>query len=133
MPYSFKEHTADIKIEVTGKTQGEIFEQATLALADYLNAGKKVSSSKGKIIQVSGEDLNSLLYNYLDELLYLLDAENFIASKAIITMRGNNLQAELFGDNSKKYKLQHVKAATYSEMDIKNSASHWKAIFVLDV
>ena len=134
MKYRFLEHTADIKFQVYGKTLNEIFENAVLAVSSYISRGEKIRSSKGKVIDVSGRDLESLFYNFLDELLYLLDAENFITVKAEVIVRGNNLHAELFGDKASNYKdLDHIKAATYAEMYIKKTKLGWEAQAVLDV
>ncbi len=134
MKYKFLEHTADIKFKVYGKTLNEIFENAVLALSEYLSRGEKIKSKKGKVVDVSGSDLESLFYNFLDELIYLLDAENFIVAKAKVTLRGYNLHAELYGDNASNYKdLDQVKAATYAEMYIKKTQDGFEAQAVLDV
>lgn len=135
MKYRFLEHTADIKFQAYGKTLNEVFENAVLAIAEYISRGKKIKAAKGKVIKVSGNDLESLFYNFLDELIYLIDAENFLAVKAKVTIKGYNLKAELFGDNTKNYKeLDHIKAATYAEMHIKKLPDeNWEAQCVLDV
>lgn len=131
--YEFLEHTADIKIKVHGKTLNEIFENSALAFSFYLSGERKIENKKLKVINISGTDTNSLLYNFLDELIYLTDAENFVVSMAKVTLRGNNLQAELSGDEADKYKIQQIKAATYAEMEIKKNSLGWEALFVLDV
>lgn len=131
--FEFLDHTADIKIKVSGRVLNEIFETTVLAIAQYCSGGEKIQSRKGKIINVKGEDNESLLYNFIDEILYLIDAEHFIPSKAKVTMRGFNLQAEVFGDDTKNYKLEHIKAATYAEMNIRKVNDKWQAYFVLDV
>ena len=135
MKYRFVEHTGDIKFQVYGKTLSEIFENSVLAVKEYISREVKIKSVKGKVINVSGIDLESLFYNFLDELIYLLDAENFIAAKAKITTRGYNLKAELFGDKASNYRnLDHIKAATYAEMYIKKLPDgNWEAQAVLDV
>ena len=134
MKYRFIEHTGDIKFQVGGNTLTKIFENSALAVSHYISRGKKIKSKKGKIIEVSGTDLESLFYNFLDELIYFLDAECFVVAKAKITMRGYNLQAELYGDDTKNYSdLDHIKAATYAEMYIKKTSKGWKAQAVLDV
>lgn len=121
MKYRFLEHTADIKFQSYGKTLNEVFENSVLAIAEYISRGKKIKANKGKTIKVTGNDLESLFYNFLDELIYLIDAENFITAKAKVTISGYNLKAKLFGDSTKNYKeLDHIKAATYAEMYIKN-------------
>ena len=134
MKYKFLEHTGDIKFQAYGKTLNEVFENSVIAVSYYISRGKKIKSSKGKVIDVSGNDLESLFYNFLDELIYLIDADNFIVAKAKITARGNNLHAELFGDDASNYKdLDQIKAATYAEMYIKKTAAGWEAQAVLDV
>lgn len=134
MKYKFLEHTADIKFQAYGKTLNEIFENSLLALSEHIARGVKIKPIKGKLIAVSGTDLESLFYNFLDELLYLIDAENFIAAKGKITIQGYNLRAELFGDKASNYRgLDHIKAATYAEMYIKKTKSGWEAQAVLDV
>lgn len=132
--FEFLEHTADIKLKLYGSTMQELFENGVLAFASYSNSGNKISPSMGKVIDIKGDDTSSLLYNFFDELVYLVDADHFIVSKAQITLRGNNLHAELFGDKTDKYNLKQVKAATYAEMSIqKRKSGNWEAIVVLDV
>ena len=134
MKYKFIEHTGDIKIQVYGKTLNEVFENSVIAISEYISRGKKIKSAKGKTVDVSGNDLESLFYNFLDELIYLIDADNFISVKAKVAIRGNNLHAELFGDSASDYKeLDQIKAATYSEMYVKKTPAGWEAQAVLDV
>lgn len=138
--FEFLDHTADIKIKIYSSKLNEIFENTVLAIAQYTSKNKKISSSKGKVINVVGKDLESLLYNFIDEIIYLVDAEDFVTSKAKVTIMGDNLKAELFGDVASDYDLDNIKAPTYSEMYIKKVKSsnpregdHWEAQMVLDV
>ncbi len=134
MKYEFLEHTADIKFKAYGKTIDEAFENAVLAISKYLSREEKINSKKGKTITVHGTDLENLLYNFLDEIIYLLDAENFLTAKAEVKILGNNLKATLYGDDSKKYKgLDHIKAATYAEMYVKKNDKGWEIQAVMDV
>ena len=137
--FKFFDHMADIKFQAYGKTINEVFENSALAMSFYLSGEEKIASKKGKIINVQGQDYESLLYNFLDELIYLLDAESFVISKVEVQIMGFNLKAELYGDDAKKYKLDHIKAATYAEMHIKKIKNksgkdeNWEAQVVLDV
>jgi SHS2 domain-containing protein len=131
------EHTADIKFQINGKTINDIFENSVLALASYLS-DKKISPRKSKIINVSVTDNEYLLYKFIEEILYLIDAEHFITGKAKVSVQGYNLKAELFGDDSKNYEINQVKAATYAEMEIKklkdeSGSPIVQAQFVIDV
>src|SRR3989344_1974635 len=103
MKYEFLEHTADIKFRAYGKTLNEVFENVILAFSEIIGKGERIKARKGKVIHVSGNDKESLLYNFIEELIYLLDAEKFVAAKGEVTMMGNNLKAELYGDSSENY------------------------------
>ncbi len=135
MKFEFLEHTADIKIRAYGKTLEEAFENIVLAFSDFVAKGEKIKPRKAKVVNLSGKDKENILYNLIDELIYFLDVENFLVSKAEIIFRGNNIRAELFGDDSKKYTgLDYIKAATYSEMKInQNSEGTWIIEAVVDV
>jgi SHS2 domain-containing protein len=131
--FEFLEHTADIKMKVYGKTLKEIFENSVLAISSHLSMGKEISIGKKRLIEVSGTDNESLLYNFMDSIIYLVDAENFIAAKAKITLGGFKIKAELYGDDATKYEIDQIKAATYHEMYIKKMSNGWEAQMVLDV
>lgn len=135
--FEFLEHMADIKIRIHAQTLQKVFELTVEAVAKYSSGEQKVQAVKGKVIDVKGEDIPSLLYHFIDDLLYLIDAEHFIPAKADVTLRGNNLHAELFGDDTTKYELEHIKAATYADMQIgkvkRGKQEYWEAVFVLDV
>ena len=134
MSFRFLEHTADIKFKAQGKTIEKVFEECVLAFSNYVSRGEKIKNSSKKIIKLKADNSESLLYQFLDNLIYLLDANNFIASNAKVTIEGNSLKAIVWGDNSKNYKgLNPIKAATYSEMYIKKTKSEWEAQVVLDV
>ena len=133
--YKFLEHTSELKFKLYGKKLEEIFENCALAFSKIISRGKRVKENKKKNIEISGKDNESLLYNFIEELIYLLDADNFIVSKAKILIFEKKLKAEIFGDNSENYKnLDYIKAATYSEMYVKQLKDKmWEAQVVLDV
>jgi SHS2 domain-containing protein len=90
-----------------------------------------------KGIKVSGTDLENLLYNLLEELLFLLDSENFFLSKIQVKIKKGKkleLKAELEGDASKSYEINlDVKAVTYNEMFVKKIKEKWVCQVILDV
>ncbi len=134
MKYRFLPHTADIKFQANGKTLNEVFKNAALALANYITKGKKIKGKKTKIIQLKGTDKESLFYAFLDELIFLLDAESFVLSEIKVKINKLFLTAELKGDDATLYSnLNHIKAATYAEMYIKKTSQGFQAQAVLDV
>ena len=80
MKYKFLKHTADIKFQAFGKTLEKSFENSALAMSNSMYE-QKVKSKLKKKINVSGKNLESLLYNFLEELLFLLDSKGFFVSK----------------------------------------------------
>jgi len=135
MKYQFLEHTADIKFQAFGENMDEVFKNSALALKETICGKKKIKEAKKKIVKVIGKDLESLLYNFLEEILYLLDADNFIISKVKnLKISEFELKAVLVGDNIKNYKFTNkVKAVTYNEMFINEKKGNWISQVVLDV
>jgi SHS2 domain-containing protein len=132
--FKFLEHTADIKFQAFGKDINEVFENVALAISEIIARENKIKLKIKKKIKIKGIDKESLLHNFIEELLYLVDAENFITTKARVKISGNTLEAELQGDKTDNYKgLDHIKAATYAEMYIKKTENGWEAQAVVDV
>lgn len=134
MKYEFLDHTADIKIRAYGKTKEEAYAHLVEAFAEHVAKGERVTTQKAKTVELEEDDQKSLLYNFLDELIYLLDAERFLAAKATITIEGNTLSANLFGDETTHFEsLDYIKAATYAEMEINETKDECVIQVVLDV
>lgn len=122
MKYKFLEHKADAKFKAFGKNLNEAFSNAALAMFSIMVNTKKVEGKIKKEIKVKGKDKKALLYNFLEELLFLLDTENFLLHKIEkLEIKNNELKAIILGDKiNKKYEiLGEVKAVTYNSMEIK--------------
>ncbi len=135
MRFKFLEHTADIKFQAFGKSLDEAFENSALAMFSSMYKGKVASKIK-KRIKVRGRDKESLLYNFLEELLFLLDTEGFFLSsvKVKIDEEKLELEAELQGDKAKNYPVNlDVKAVTYNQMQVKREKNKYICQVVLDV
>jgi len=131
--FKFLEHTADAKFQAYGKTLDKAFENAALAMFNVMYKGKVKKTGKYKI-KVKGSDKESLLYNFLEELLFLLDTKSFFLSSAKVKITDNMLEAEVSGDSAKNYKVMtDVKAVTYNEMFIKHEKDMWICQVVVDV
>ena len=137
MKYKFLEHTADVKFQAFGKSIEEVFENSALAFGESVCGKIKVEEKHEKKFEVKRKDFESLLYNFLEELLYLLDAENFLFAKIKkIKIDGKNfkLNAVALGDKASNYKFtNNVKAVTYNDMFVRKEKGIWKTQVVLDV
>ena len=126
--YEFFEHTGDAKFRAYGSTLEERFKNAALAMFSLIVDTKDIKPSEEKEIEVEGNDIKQLLYNWLEELLFLLDADCFFLNniKSIeITQKGRAyaLKAVVAGDTFKEDYLVYgsVKAVTYAEMEIRDN------------
>jgi len=135
LKFKFLRHTADIKFRALGKNKEEVFENSALALKETICGKTRIKDAKEKIVKVKGRDFESLLYIFLEQILYLLDAENFLIGKIKeIKIDGFKLKAKIAGDKASNYKFtNNVKAVTYNEMFIKHGKNSWISQVVLDV
>ena len=135
--FEYLSHTADIKFKAYGKNIEEAFINSAEALKEAMTKDK-ISAKTRKGIGIMGDDMESLLYNFLEEVIFLLDSENFIISKVeniiISEENGFSLKCDFLGDHSENYDFtEHVKAITYHEMKIKKSKEGCEITVVLDV
>jgi len=132
--FEFLKHTGDLKFQAHGKNLNEMFENCVLAVSSVFSRGKKIKDLRMKKISVSGKDYESLLYEFIDEIIYLFDASGFVASRAEVKIEDKTIHAEIYGDDTSNYdNLDAIKAPTYSEMYVKKKNDTWECQVVLDV
>jgi SHS2 domain-containing protein len=118
--FEYLSHTADAKFRAYGKTLEEKFVNAAYAAFGIMYDSSKVNPLIKKEIILRAKKTESLLYDWIDELLFYLDSEGwFLAKVEKIEIKGGKLKATVYGDDCKKYSTEgHVKGVTYSEMEI---------------
>jgi len=135
MSYEFLEHTADVKFRADGVTIEEMFSFAADALNETVRGDIKILEQEERLFEVEGVDNANLLYNFLEEFLFLLDAEEFLVARVKeIKIEGDKLKCVVVGDDVDNYKFTNdVKAVTYSEMVVKEKDGKFVCEVVLDV
>ena len=137
--YEFLSHTADTKLVAFGKNIEEAFSNAAIGLTSLLTEVDKIKPLIKKEVKKESKKKETLLYEFLEELLFLLDAEGFILNKVEkIKIRQDKdkykLEAVLAGDEVKKYKTHgDIKAITYHEMLIKQEKDKVRIEVVPDI
>jgi SHS2 domain-containing protein len=142
--YIFFDHTADIGVEISGRTKKELFANAANALFDILienldSKGKSTEKTqkRQKTVTVNGTDVEDLLINFLREILYLFNGAGWVVSHCKITECGNKkLMAQLMGEpfNKKRHSIKtEIKAVTYSGLNVEKQESGWRARVIFDV
>jgi|TARA_Y100000034_G_C6897337_1_gene414033 SHS2 domain-containing protein len=136
MKYKYLEHTADAKFRAFGKDIDEVFANSALAMFNILGDTTKVKVTKRKKIKIKSRNYERLLYDFLEEILFLLDTEDFFLHKVekIKISENFELQANIVGDDYKNYELKSdIKAITYSDMSIKKTDNGYEIVVVVDI
>lgn len=138
--FKYFDTTADIGIETTSENMTEAFKNSALATLNLITDIEKIETKISKEITLTSEDEYGLLYDWITELLILLDSENFMASEYDITITQENneytLKGNILGDTYDtsiyNYKTE-VKAITYHEMNIDKNDNNIKIKFIVDL
>ncbi|MDI6806767.1 MAG: archease [Candidatus Aenigmarchaeota archaeon] len=138
MRYNYFDVTADIGVEAYGKTLEEAFENGAQAVFDLAANTATIQPEIEKEIKIESEDLESLLRDYISELLSLSEAEGIVFCKnevkKIEQVKDYRLNSVAYGQpfNERIETKTYVKAITYYLMEIKEEDGY-KLRFVLDV
>ena len=136
MKYRFVDHTADIAFEVYGNNINELIENATLAFYDAFVDLSKLGSSIEKKLEVEAESIDYLLFNWLNELLYLFETEFFAGKdvevkvsedsgfKAKGIIRGDKVYPEIV--------KTEPKAITFHKFRVEKK-DKWTAFVIIDI
>lgn len=137
MPYQLCDHTADVAVEATGPSLDDVFAAVADGLAEcmfdppYPHAGDRFD------LTVEAESLESLLFDYLDELIFQRDVRNVlpVENAAVVEHDAshNRVVASARGIPLEEISAREVKAVTYSEMVIEPREDGWYAYVVFDV
>ena len=116
------EHTADVGIRAYGTSIKEAFVNAARGLFSLITELDDVKEVEHRDIEMTAPDQESLLVQWLNELIYLFDVENIIfKSFEIIQLSNVELKARAYGEkvDTSRHRLKTgVKAATYHMLSI---------------
>lgn len=135
--YRLFNHTADLGVEFFGRTREELFVHAALAVVELTTDAERISPHIEKRFTVEGADATDLFINYLREVLYLINGEGFLPRKVQIDeMQNHHLTATLRGEyfDTKKHRInKEIKAVTYHQAAVTETAKGWKGRVIFDV
>jgi len=130
--------TADIAFIAFGSDLNELYANAALAMFEVMINTSQVEEKIEERVSVEGYDLESLMFNWLNELLYISDSKNLAFSKFDVKVDNKKFRLEAFCRGEKINPEKHetrtvVKAATYHQMKIWKENNAWKAQVILDI
>ena len=131
------DHTADLAIRVRGRTLANLFENAAFTLFDNMAALQDIQEELKEKMTVEGIDLQELMVNWLNHLLYLWDTRHLIFKRfRIHNMSQTFFEATAWGEAYQPDKhelLTDIKAATYHNLRIEEHPGVWTAEILLDI
>ena len=143
MPYHYLEDvgTADIAFEAIGRDLPELFTAAADAtmnvMIDNLDA---IKSGETRQIELSNDDIEMLLFDFLQELIYFKDARRLLLRVLEAQIDQKNeayfLKTKVAGeqlDDARHHQRADVKAVTLHGFFVKERDGRWKARVLLDI
>lgn len=127
MSYRLLDHATDAFIEIKADSLEEAFLTAARSVVDLTLDSKKVDVKETREFIVDGKDLRYLLFNLIEEMIFLLITEGF-AVKTIETQLSQNreyhIHVKAHGEplelRKHNFKVE-IKAPTFHEMRIKQN------------
>jgi len=137
MKYKILDHTADVIFEIYGKNINELFKNAAIATFDVMVRRSSISPKIKKEITLTNKSLELLLFDFIEELIFLKDSEYVVFKNFRIKItKKYELKATLIGEkiSPKKHSLiTDVKAITLHKFKLKKLKDSYKATMLLDL
>jgi len=137
--YVYIEHPSDVGFEAYGDTLEELFANAAIATYSFMTDVDEIEEEEEweREIEIKSEDLYSLMFDWLDEMIFMFEAESLVMKKFDIDVNSMDfsITGTCRGGRFDPYKHESgiiIKAVTYNMMEIKRNEI-WHARVVLDV
>ena len=125
MSYKFLDHATDAIIEVTAKDLKEAFSVTSDAVINLTLDQDKVEEKEQKEFSANGKDLRYLLFNWIEEITFVLITEGFAIKRIEFEIEENNgykITAKAYGEpldfHKHNFKVE-IKAPTFYDMEIR--------------
>ncbi|XP_077972256.1 protein archease-like [Styela clava] len=139
--FEYLDHTADVQIHSWGEDLSEAFEQAAMGMFNYMTDIDGVCPESHREIEVEGEDLESLLYKFLDEFLFMMSCVPYYIPREVkiteFDEKEFKIKAVGYGEefDEKRHGGQgtEIKAITYSAMEILTTPGSAQTFVIVDI
>lgn len=135
--FRFLNHTGDLGIEIYGQSLGDLFESAGHALFAVITDPSKVQEKVEKEIALTYHDLETLMVDWLSELLCLHDTEGLLLRRfEVKRIENGRFEASTWGESF--HEGRHVirtgvKAVTFHQLQVIQKQGRWRARVILDL
>ncbi|MFQ3319541.1 MAG: SHS2 domain-containing protein [Natronomonas sp.] len=136
MSFELRRHTADVAVEATASDLASTFEDVAAGLTAAHCESVPDGVGDRFHLGVRAESREALLFDYLDELIYERDVRSVLPADHEVTIHWNGvwaLEASARGVPLDAVDAREIKAVTYSEMELAETDTGWRAYVVFDV
>lgn len=141
MAYTFHEDIsiADIAFSVTAKTLEELFIDGAKATFDAMVNMDEVKAINKREILLEAENAEKLFFAWIEELIYLKDADYMVFCQFDVKITKNKtyaLKGTAWGEgiDPERHTLKvDVKAITYHHFKVEQTKKGWEAFVILDI
>lgn len=129
--YRWVEHTAELELEIEAPSERAVFEDALTAVAELIGDGEGPQVTQE--LAVSADEPGLLLVEWLGELVYLADVDQFVPERVVSLELGDGrIRATVEGHRGEPRQL--VKAVTMHRLEFRRDDTvGWRARVVFDV
>ncbi len=127
------EHTADTGLTAEGSSLAEAFANAAYGLFSIIADLRRVRAVESRVVSVKAGDIESLLFNWMNQLIYIFDTEYILFKKFDINeLTEHKLKAICRGEKYDPTRHQikiGVKSATYHMLKVDPTKNRVQVIF----
>jgi SHS2 domain-containing protein len=131
------EHTADLGLRVRAASLEELLVEAGHGLLAMLVANPEaVQAVEPRTIRLTADEPSYLLFDWLNELLYLFETEKLLMREFNVELSGLALTATCRGEplDPTRHQPDHeVKAITYHGLSVRQTPDGWMAEVIVDI
>ncbi len=135
--YEVFEHTADLGLRVRASTKEALFAEVAQGLFAMIVANlDTVQPVQSRTLEIAGDELDFLMFDWLNELLYAFEAERLLLSRFEVRLADDGLQAVCWGEemDPQRHEMEHeVKAITYHQLRVERTDGGWLAEIIVDI
>jgi riboflavin kinase/FMN adenylyltransferase len=134
-PYRYREieHTADRALQVWGNKLPDLFVGATRGMYSLMADLDGLVPTEGREVRLDAWDRESLLVEWLNELLFLTETEGLLFVECDIeSLTDTALVARVGGARALPTKAQ-IKAATFHNLELVRDENGWSTLITFDV
>jgi SHS2 domain-containing protein len=131
-------HGADVGIRGIGRTPGEAFTQAALAMIAAITELDRIEAREEVAIECAGANLEDLFFCWLDAIVFEVSTRRMLFSRFEIEVENGRLSARLWGEAVHPVRHEpavEVKGPTFTSLKVSEDATsgEWTAQCVVDV